>query len=816
MGRRGGRRKAGAIAFALLCLILFSLIGCTSQEQGVGSVVFVFDDKHNSYDNVAAQMLPAYTISKINHPIPTLNEGAAAVEVFNNQALPALEYGVAVYWYPQYLATVIIAVDRDMTDAIVTGWSDLPNAGETVGFVGLLSVEMVFAAVAYGLDGESFSLRGAAELLAGLRAKGLFAFDSYDQPIVICYDYQAAAMIREGRNLEVVVPREGTLTYERGLLSNVPLSFTGDVDSLLISAGLRLLDGHCDSILYPSAAAYENAHTIKDYEHLNSVCQDGVRTLRRTVLLSRLYSSADGKEHQLFALLYMVLIVVWLSTVMHRAIQKSVRQSALLTAVILVVWLTLRMVKYQIEDPTLGRYLWYSYYLFQLALPIVALYLAWGIDRHGDMSPPKWLRAIAAVSGALVLLTFTNDLHSFVLQIDLSNLNWSEEYGYGFAFWIIQTTCFLSFAAAVVVMLAKSVRNPHKKGLVFPIVFIALLTLYGIGYLTRVPIAWESDFTMVAGVFALLLFESAVRTGMIPVNTKYTVFFTHSPLAMRITDSAGKSVLSSASEIIYDDGTLARALASYPLPVHPDENTLLYATGIAGGNALWQEDITGLNQLHAEIEESIRSLTAANSFLAEEEKIKRAIAEETEKTRLMTEFEAEVFGHTTRLSSMIEQIGGTASQPRDAIILSLLICYVKRQSNLFFREREADTIPFDDLAVYLDELAEIASYTDVKIILTSEIKKPISVRNARLLYSFYYNIVDWAATGSCLSMFAHLRAENGSVSMRLLPSADARTFSPDTELSRAIASAGGAITLTDYDDALGISLSFPEGGEEDG
>jgi len=299
-------------------------------------------------------------------------------------------------------------------------------------------------------------------------------------------------------------------------------------------------------------------------------------------------------------------------------------------------------------------------------------------------------------------------------------------------------------------------------------------------------------------------------------RAKYAALFTHSTLAMRIIDRAGKTVLSSAADTEYDNRAIARALTSYPLPEQLDENTLLYAAGIAGGSALWQEDITGLNQLHAEVEESIRSLTAANTFLAEEEKVKRAIAEETEKTRLMTELETEISGHTVRLSSMIEQLDSAACQPKDAVILCLLLCYIKRRSNLFFRGREADTIPFEELVVYLDELADIASYADVKMILTSEIKKPISVHKAGLFYNFFYNTVDWAANGRCTNIIAHLRTENGSISMRLLPTADVRTFAPDTELSKAIAGAGGAIALTDHDDAFGINLSFPEGGEEDG
>ena len=249
MGEKTFNRKGRIIAYTLLCLILFSLSGCTPSI--IENTIYCFNDKHTSYANIVAQTLPFGRINKSNIPISTLQDGALAVEAFNNQALPALEYGVANYWYPQYLATVIIAVDRDMTDTVVTGWNDLPAAGEMVGYAGIYTSEMVFVALAYGLEGENFSLSGAAEMLAGLRSKGLFAYNSYDQPIIICYDYYAAAMIKEGRNLEVIVPCEGTLTFERGLLSNEPLSFTDDVDSILFSAGFRLLDGHCDSALYP-------------------------------------------------------------------------------------------------------------------------------------------------------------------------------------------------------------------------------------------------------------------------------------------------------------------------------------------------------------------------------------------------------------------------------------------------------------------------------------------------------------------------------------------------------------------------------------
>jgi len=74
-------------------------------------------------------------------------------------------------------------------------------------------------------------------------------------------------MIKSGRNMEVIIPIEGTFTYEKGLLSKNPLAFTGDIEGLLLDAGFRLPDGRCDASLYPQAAAYENAVRVTDYSH---------------------------------------------------------------------------------------------------------------------------------------------------------------------------------------------------------------------------------------------------------------------------------------------------------------------------------------------------------------------------------------------------------------------------------------------------------------------------------------------------------------------------------------------------------------------
>ncbi|MGI6169435.1 MAG: histidine kinase N-terminal 7TM domain-containing protein, partial [Christensenellales bacterium] len=768
-----------ALAWAMLCLVFLSLSACArSEAQGT---IICGNDENSSYPEILSEIVPSYTVitEQFSRTAFSSLHAGNEVEAFDAQAIPALEKGIAEHWYPHYLATVVIAVDRDKTDARIGSWSDLPAAGEMVGCSDRYpDKHLLTGAMAHGLEGDRFTIKQANGLLEALHSKKRLVLNTFDAPIVICYDYQAAALIKSGRNMQVIIPNEGTLAYQKGLLAGRELSFTGEIEPLLLSRGFRLLDGRCDETLYPDWADYENADVVTDYEHFNTVLQDVHRAFRRSVLRTRLYTSADTREHQFFALVYMVLVIVWTAWFLRRAMQKGVKRAAAVTGIILLGWITVRLIKYQIEESmVLNRYLWYAFYLFQLTLPLVLLWLAWVIDKaDGRTKTPRWLRAMALVNGMLMILVFTNDLHNWVFRLDLSNPDWASQYGYGIGFLLVTAAWTLPLIGAVLMLAVKSRRAPRKSGFVFPLAFCALLILYGIGYIIRVPIAWESDYTMVVGLFTLLFTEVCMRSGMVPVNTKYERLFTHSPLNMQIVDGSGATVLSSAAAVQVDHELLRSALASYPLPAEQDEDTLLFATGITGGYALWQEDISSLNHLHAEIVESMRKLAAANAVLAEEAKIKQAIDEEAARNQLMVQLENEIAGYMTRLSAMIEQLDPLSAQPKETARIALLLCYVKRRCNLFFRARETDGLPADELMGYIDEVAEMAGYSGVKILVTNELETEISVRQATLLYGLCYVVADWAAKRECPTMLVHLESGKETASMRLLLPCDARSF----------------------------------------
>lgn len=790
-GGQAGRRRA----LGLLCLFFALFCGCA--ENAGEKTAICNADPNSPFPQILSRLLPDYAALPMENLALTHLRGGAAVEAFETQALTALEIGAAKYWYPQYLTTLVIAVDRAQTDAVITGWRGLSALPETVSFPATTFDDlMALCALAYGLEGEGYTLSGAAALLSGLREQGRLARDNFDAPILICYDYQAAFLQRRGRDLEIVLPSEGTFSYVKGLLSNEPLQVSPGSEALLLEGGLRLPDGRSDPLLYPPGAAYAPAARVSDFSHLNAALLDGTRTLRRSVYHSRVYTSTDAREHQFFVLAYILLIALWTVSVAHRTMQKGVRRTAIFIGVLLIGWIIVRLLKWQItSENALTRYLWYSYYLFQLLLPLALLHMALQLGKPDEQASPRWFRALALAGGLLIALVYTNDLHGLVFRLDLSRPDWSSVYEYGPGFYIVLFGMALPLVIAVALLLIRSAKNPRKTGLAFPLGLCALLAAYGYGYIARVPLAWESDVTMVVGIFALLFLESSIRSGLIPANTQYARLFAHSPLHMRILDAAGETALASAGGAV------------------PDADALLFSHAVTGGQALWQEDISSLNRLRGELADAAKRLEAANNLLLQEEKVQRSLHAAVAREALAAQIEAELAPYRARLSGLLSEAPNGAGKRALLTRTALLLCFIKRRYQLFFREGAG--LSAQEIALYMEELADVAQHAQTRVLPACAAGPALSPRGAVLLLSFFYEAVDAAIAGGCAHLLASLEWAEGGTALRLLPSEDMSGFHASPELARAIDAAGGRIIRKDLDEVVGISLLLPEGGGAD-
>lgn len=118
----------------------------------------------------------------------------------------------------------------------------------------------------------------------------------------------------------------GDAVLPPGLLSDSPLALEPGLDEALLSAGLPPASGERPQG-FPGD--YSAAHTLgeEDYDWFLHLTGDISRDLRRQVFHTRLYTTADLREHILSALLISAAILLWKGTVSHRMVRRDVRRA---------------------------------------------------------------------------------------------------------------------------------------------------------------------------------------------------------------------------------------------------------------------------------------------------------------------------------------------------------------------------------------------------------------------------------------------------------------------------------------------------------
>lgn len=802
--------KIRGLLLFLLCLLL---TGCSTASSG-GRLISAAEGV-GIYGTVLDPFLTGYTLQDAEDTLYAEVSRGNAVACFDVQAIPAMKRGVGRYWYPHVSATVVLAVDRTRTDAVITGWNSLRENGVPVGMSSFSVVRNMLAigALSYGLDQEEPSKRDALNFLEHLARNGGFELDGSDAPILICLDYEAAAWNRNGGNYEIIVPVEGTLSYRMGLLSDVPLTLEPGLDGALLSAGLPIVGGErpCG---FPTD--YQSAHLLEDedYNRFLAITGDSSRDLRRQVFHTRLYTTADMREHILSALLITAVILLWKGTVSHRMIRHDVRRVVIVMSWLMVGWLLLRLFKYQLlQDGALCRMCWYSYYLFQLALPVALLYLTEILDRaEGEkrLIRPLWLPLVVYILS--VMLVMTNDLHQLVFRFTPGG-NWASDYHYGPGFWVVVATSLMFLTFAIWNLIRKGHRSPYRRGCILPLLFCGGLLIYVIAYILRVPLAWESDLTVNVCILSVLFFETVLHTGLVPVNIQYQRLFVSAPIRLTLLDADGRTVLSSPGTRPISRSVWRRLRADIHQPLLRDRDTQLHAVPVRSGMAVWQEDLSQLNQLRGKIQDVQIRLEAANTLLREEGEVKKRLLTAETKRALFEQLDRDMERRITLLAALIETLPKAEDPGTLTAYITLCLCHIKRRCNMFFLARQGTSLPGDELSMYLDELVELARYAGLQTLMRCGQKDRLEIRSASLCYDFAFETISWALKEKLSPLMGYLEMEGDQLAFRFLPGGDPGQWQFSEELTAAVAALGGRIVCKDLDDAFGICMTIPLGGE---
>ena len=802
--------------WSLLILLCLLLTGCSAEASG-GQLISAAEGS-GAYSEALLPFLPGYALRDGEDTLYAEVSRGNAVACFDVQAIPAMDRGVGRYWYPHVSATVVLAVDRTRTDAVITGWNSLRESGIPVGMSSFSVIRNMLAmgALSYGLDRKEPTKRDALDFLERLCQNGGFELDGSDAPILICLDYEAAAWNRSGGTYEIIVPVEGTLTYRMGLFSDVPLTLEPGLDEALLSAGLPLANGERPSD-FPDD--YRSARVLgeEEYDRFLAITGDSSRDLRRQVFHARLYTTADMREHILSALLIVAAVLLWKGTVSHRMIRRDIRRVAGALVWLMVGWLLLRLFKYQLpQEGALCRMCWYGYYLFQLALPVALLYLTVILDRpEGEkrLHRPLWPPLVVYVLS--VLLVMTNDLHQLVFRFT-SGGNWVSDYHYGPGYWIVIAFSLLFLVSALWNLLRKGHRSSSRRGRVLPLLFCTGLLVYLVAYIKRVPLAWESDLTVNICILSVLFFEAVLHGGLIPVNTHYQRLFASAPIRLTLLDEEGRTVLTSPGTRPISRSVWKRLRTDIQQPLLRDRDTQFHAVPVRGGMAVWQEDLSQIHRLREEIQNVQTRLEAANALLREEGEVKKRLLAAQTNRALFEQLDRDMERYIASLSHLIEALP-EAEQPGNlTAYITLCLCHIKRRCNLFFLARQGELLSGDELGMYLDELSELGRYGGLKTLLRCGQIGALEIRSAALCYDFAFETISWTLREEASPLMGYLETEGSRLAFRFLPGGDPGRWQFSRELTDAVATLGGEIVCKDLDDAFGICLTIPLGGESCG
>jgi hypothetical protein len=376
-------------------------------------------------------------------------------------------------------------------------------------------------------------------------------------------------------------------------------------------------------------------------------------------------------------LLLVTVVLSWGISIQARIVAKDMRTVLVTSLVFLLFWLVVRYAKYVFfnYNETIRRYLWYAYYIPQLVISPLSLYIAFHL---GSVSPRqvsrKWY-LLAIPSIVLIILIFTNDFHQLAFAFQPDFKDWNSDYVHGPVFSIVMGYNILSLLVEVVAGYVKCRVSSSRKKIWIPLLFL-LLGIIVNWYEYAYNLATFNMPELFCFTFMLVI-ESCIDIGFIPSNTLYHELFEQSDLCAVIADGKGDIILSTRGPIPFDEEDMRRAVdESFLLK----EDLRLVSMPVSGGRVFWTDDLSQINRLNDELSDVTSQLSEENELIAAHARMEEVQAALEKKQELLKRINKVTGTEIGMIRSLLDD--GEKDKKRNLMHVCVLEAYVKRRSNL--------------------------------------------------------------------------------------------------------------------------------------
>lgn len=482
------------------------------------------------------------------------------------------------------------------------------------------------------------------------------------------------------------------------------------------------------------------------------------------------------------AFIYAGLFAAWGVSVHHRIVQKRVRMYMMTVAVLALFWLIIRTLKFHfVSDPNVMRYLWYAYYIPNLLIPLNALFVALYVGKPENYRIPKRAYMLYIPALLLIFLVLTNDFHQLVFTFPADALVYTDkdyEYNIGFVFVFVYRIVII--LSALTIFIIKQRNKNLRKILVIPMIPLILNAAYSLLYCFEFE--WLrnvfGDTTVMECVLNIVFLECCIRTRLIQSNTRYDELFRMGNIRTVIVNEKYEQLIASNNYTALPVSTLRSAEAA---PVLLENNIRLSSAPIKNGRVLWQDDVSELVSLLAELKELNKSLKTKSQVAKQEYETERRRKQTEEKKRL---YET-VLSQTKKDIRLYAELADELKQENNPDNITGLICrisvvlaYIKRRINLVFLFEENDKVSAEELRICIekDSLPSIRQF-GVSCECTSGLHSVRPLGEMIMMYESFHAIT-MTALDTLKSLTVQLYEAKGQVLMvlRLVCDADLSAF----------------------------------------
>ena len=462
------------------------------------------------------------------------------------------------------------------------------------------------------------------------------------------------------------------------------------------------------------------------------------------------------------SVIHISLVSLWCSSVYYRVVNKQVRNLLLVVGALMLFWILSKTIKIEffpnVTDVAI-RYMWYGYYIPMILIPLIGIFITMYIGKPYNYKKPSWTYLFYIPALILLVGIFTNDLHNWAFTFPNGIENFNDDYSYGLLFWIT-ATWFSGLGILFVVLLIRKSKLPGSKNMQkVPLYIICVAIVFWILYATEVI---EADLTIMDCLIIIALLESAMQTGLIPINTNYREVFESTTIPVAIIDDGYLAKYRSGGATSFSkEDMLATTIGAVPMG-----DKILSSSPIRGGRVVWQDDVEELNQQRLELDEIHESLAEEGTLIQAENEIKEKQAQADEKSLLYDKIAREVSTQLTKVLGLLSIVESGKATKKNLAQIAVIGTYIKRRGNLILLNNENEFVSASELANAFRESTDNLKLLGISSAFDVMVDGEIPLCDALKAYDLYEKIIE-TLLEDLSAVFVRLKVLSGGVKLTL-------------------------------------------------